>query len=53
MSAATTLEHLVLGEPAIAGGIDDGLDWESRKVVLVALIREGLIVNDSTRSETC
>ena len=53
VSAATTLEHLVRGEPAIAGRIDDGLDWESRKVVLVALSREGLIVNDSTRSETC
>jgi len=53
VSAATTLEHLVRGEPAMAGAIDDGLDWESRKVVLAALIREGLIVNDSTCSEIC
>lgn len=42
-SATTTLEHLVRGKPAMAGSIDDRLDWESRKVVLATLMREGLI----------
>ena len=51
VSATPTLECLAAGEVAIAGAIDDGLDWESRKVVLQALIREGLVRNDSALPE--
>jgi len=50
-SAATkTLERMLVGEPICASDMDDGLDWESRKVVLSTLIREGLIASDSQRS---
>lgn len=46
-AATKTLECLLAGEPVPAAGADDGLDWDSRRVVLSALIREGLITNDS------
>lgn len=43
--ARETLEAIDRPEPVRAGGIEDGLDWESRKVVLSTLIREGIAVN--------
>ena len=49
-AAAKTLECVLTGEPIRASDMDDGLDWESRKVVLSTLIREGLIASDSHHS---
>ena len=46
-AATRTLEHLISGNPIRAGEVDDGLDWESRRVVLATLIREGLVARAS------
>jgi hypothetical protein len=43
-AARPTLERLVTGGPQVAGALADGLDWESRRAVLTALIREGWVV---------
>lgn len=43
-AAAATLDQVRGGEALAAGAIPDGLDWESRRVVLAALIREGWLV---------
>ncbi len=42
-AATSTIERLLTGATFMARGIDDGLDWESRRVVLTALIREGWV----------
>lgn len=42
-AARGTLERLLTGARVVAGEIDDGLDWGSRRVVLTALIREGWV----------
>jgi hypothetical protein len=42
-SAARTLEALMNSDALSAGHIEDALDWESRRVVLVKLIREGYV----------
>lgn len=42
-AATTTLEILRRGEPVRAGELGDGLDWDSRRVVLSTLIREGFL----------
>jgi hypothetical protein len=42
--AEATLDQLRGGEPLVAGTIPDALDWASRRVVLIALIREGWLV---------
>jgi len=42
-AAAATLQALMGGEAVRAGDLADGLDWESRRVVLEALVREGAI----------
>ena len=49
-AATTTLRRLLVGDAVIASDVDDGLDWESRRVVLSALIREGLVASDSAES---
>ena len=46
-AATETLACLLEGEPLIARTLEDGLDWESRRVVLSALIREGWVANES------
>lgn len=46
--ATTTLRRLLGGDPVVASRVDDGLDWESRKVVLSVLIREGLVARETT-----
>jgi hypothetical protein len=43
-AAAATLDLVRGGAALAAGAIADGLDWESRRVVLAALIREGWLV---------
>jgi mannose-6-phosphate isomerase-like protein (cupin superfamily) len=43
-AAAATLDLVRRGDALTAGSIPDGLDWESRRVVLAALIREGWLV---------
>lgn len=45
-AATPTLEVLLRGEPVRAGDLTDGLDWESRRVVLSTLIREGFVAAD-------
>jgi hypothetical protein len=48
MAATRTLEMLMeSAAPVRAGDLDDGLDWESRRVVVTTLIREGLVTTDS------
>ena len=42
-AASDALEAVVDAGPILAGDVEDGLDWESRRVVLSTLIREGLI----------
>ena len=42
-AAVPLLEALLTAEPARAGDLEDGLDWESRRVVLAELIREGFV----------
>jgi len=49
-AAAPTLRQLLTGDAVIASDVDDGLDWESRRVVLSALIREGLVASDRAES---
>jgi hypothetical protein len=49
-AATKTLHRLLAGDAVIASDVDDGLDWESRRVVLSALIREGLVASDSAES---
>jgi hypothetical protein len=46
-AATETLHRLLSGDAVVASDVDDGLDWESRRVVLSALIREGLVASDS------
>lgn len=46
-AARPTVERLATGELLVAGDVDDGLEWESRRVVLTALIREGWVVRTS------
>ena len=46
-AARPTLEAVLGQGPARAGDIEDGLDWESRRVVLTTLIREGLVVKNA------
>jgi hypothetical protein len=43
-TADVTLELLRGGEALVAGDVPDALDWTSRRVVLIALIREGWLV---------
>jgi ribosomal protein L16 Arg81 hydroxylase len=43
-AAAATIAQLRRGAPLVAGQVDDGLDWASRRTVLRALIREGWLV---------
>ena len=50
-SATRTLEKLLRSDPVRAGDLDDGLDWESRRVVVSALIREGFVSTDAARHE--
>ncbi|MDH3205682.1 MAG: cupin domain-containing protein [Gemmatimonadota bacterium] len=45
-AATRTLESLLKEEPVRAGDVDDGLDWESRRVVISALMREGFVMTD-------
>jgi hypothetical protein len=45
-AAAASLELLMGGGPSVAGALDDGLDWESRRVVLERLVREGFVAVD-------
>jgi ribosomal protein L16 Arg81 hydroxylase len=47
-AAAGTLRQLLAGGVVVASDVDDGLDWESRRVVLSTLIREGLVASDAT-----
>jgi hypothetical protein len=42
-AAGRTLEILLTRAIARAGELDDGLDWESRRVVLEMLVREGFV----------
>jgi ribosomal protein L16 Arg81 hydroxylase len=49
-AATKTLRCLLDGEPLLASDVDDGLDWESRRVVISSLIREGLVTSASTSS---
>jgi ribosomal protein L16 Arg81 hydroxylase len=49
-SAARTLQALIDGGALQAGAIEDGLDWESRRVVLAALAREGFVAVERSRS---
>ena len=42
-AAARTLEVLISASRVRAGDVDDGLDWESRRTVLEALVREGMV----------
>jgi len=52
-SAATrTLRLLLAGDAVLASDVDDGLDWESRRVVLSALIREGLVASDAAKASS-
>ena len=51
-AAAETLERLMTGEEISGSDLDDELDWESRRVVVSALIREGWVVNESARLDT-
>jgi bifunctional lysine-specific demethylase and histidyl-hydroxylase NO66 len=46
-AATRTLRRLLSGDAVVASDVDDGLDWESRRVVLSALIREGLVASDT------
>lgn len=46
-AATPTLEALMTGAPVRAGDVDDGLDWESRSVVVSTLIREGFVATDA------
>jgi hypothetical protein len=48
-AATATLERMLAGVPLVGGAIDDGLDWESRRVVLAALIREGWVARAGRR----
>jgi len=50
-AATATLEILLRGEPVRAGELGDGLDWESRRVVLSTLIREGFVAAKPDASE--
>jgi hypothetical protein len=43
-AALRTVACLLTGDRWVAGAVEDGLDWESRRVVLTALIREGWVV---------
>jgi ribosomal protein L16 Arg81 hydroxylase len=43
VAATRTLEALLTEKPVRAGDLDDGLDWESRRVVLSVLVREGFV----------
>lgn len=52
VGARRTLELLLGGEPVTAGAMEDGLDWESRRVVLTTLIREGLLASDAPLPES-
>lgn len=45
-SATRALELLMSGEPIRANHLDDGLDWESRRVVVSTLIREGFVARE-------
>jgi ribosomal protein L16 Arg81 hydroxylase len=47
-AAKETLDRLLAGDAVVASDVDDGLDWESRRVVLSALIREGLVASEGT-----
>ena len=49
-AASRTLEALLTEEAVRAGDLDDGLDWESRRVVLSALVREGYVGTDPEES---
>lgn len=49
-AAARTLETLIGAEPVRAGDLDDGLDWESRRTVLEALVREGFVAVERSES---
>jgi hypothetical protein len=40
------------GDSVLASDVDDGLDWESRRVVLSTLIREGLLASDAAPTAT-
>jgi hypothetical protein len=42
-AATKTLEVLLRAGSVRAGDVEDGLDWESRRVVLSRLIREGYV----------
>jgi hypothetical protein len=42
-AATRTLEILVAAGSVRASEVDDGLDWESRRTVLAALVREGFV----------
>jgi hypothetical protein len=49
-AAAPTLEALIAAEAVRAGDLDDGLDWESRRTVLEALVREGFVAVQRSKS---
>ena len=49
-AATRTLETLMNAHPVRAGDVDDGLDWDSRRVVVSSLIREGFVTTDSAES---
>ncbi len=51
-AAAETLRCLLREDSVVASDVDDGLDWESRRVVLSALIREGLVATDALGSSS-
>jgi hypothetical protein len=51
-AATGTLRHLMTGDSVLASDVDDGLDWESRRVVLSTLIREGLLASDAAPTAT-
>lgn len=46
-AARPTLEALLTEEPVRAGDVNDGLDWESRRVVVSALVREGYVSTEA------
>lgn len=46
-AATPTLRVLLGGDAVLASDVDDGLDWESRRVVLSTLIREGWVATDA------
>lgn len=51
-AAAGTVEALIDAGALRAGEVADGLDWESRRAVLTALVREGFVSVEGRRSAT-